>query len=79
MDGTSAVFIWETNSFSQVQGNQGIARRRTLDVTPARPQIDAGIVEKGRSRMETQLVETVSMNMCGVGLMGIISGDNDDG
>jgi|GEM_PF-5753627 len=28
-DGYSVVFIWETSNFSLLQGNQGVARRRT--------------------------------------------------
>jgi len=53
MDGTSAVFIWETTNFSQGQGNQGLARRRVPYLAQARAQIEAEIVEKGRYRMKT--------------------------
>jgi len=46
MDENSVVFLWEMSNFSQGQGNQGHVRRRTPYVAPAKPQIDAEVVEK---------------------------------
>jgi hypothetical protein len=54
-DGYSLVFIWKTSNFSSWQGNQGVARRRTLwYAAQASLRIDAATAKKSRFRMKTR-------------------------
>ena len=61
------------SNFLQGQGNQGIARRRTLYAAQARPQIDAEIAKKGRFRIwSPPFLQGLCVLMTGTGLLPYI-------